>query len=106
MLLALILWGAFFKKKKKNSEGELLEILCSHSDVAKRTLPAPPPQKILLLSHADMAGNHGLVPEGDSGAQSGGLTPLMDFQNQYAISEHSFCSIFGLAERYQCSNLP
>lgn len=44
MLLALILWGAFFKKKKKNSEGELLEILCSHSDVAKRTLPAPPPE--------------------------------------------------------------
>lgn len=34
-------WGGGFKKK--NAEVELLEILCSHSDVDERTLPSPAP---------------------------------------------------------------
>ena len=44
MFLALILWGSFKKKKKKrNAEGALLEVLCSHADVAERTSPPPAP---------------------------------------------------------------
>ena len=63
---------------KENAERELLEVLCSHSDVAERTLPLPsppPPQQILLQSQADMAGNCVLGPRGDSRAQWGLLTP-------------------------------
>ena len=46
----------------------LLEIPCSLSDVAERTLPSPSPV-VLLQSHADMAGNQRLGHEGDSGVQ-------------------------------------
>lgn len=70
-ILCVCVGGAL---KKKNAEVELLEILCSHSDVDERT-PPPQPQQIALQSHADMAGNHKLGREGDlgqGGVQVGG----------------------------------
>lgn len=56
--------------KKKNVEVEFLEILC----ITLMWMREPSwlqPQQTLLLSHADMAGNHKLGREGDLGVQMG-----------------------------------
>lgn len=69
MCLGLITVGSF--KKRMLSESSWRFYAVTLMWLREPCPPIPPPQQILLQSHADMAGNCALGPEGDSQAQRG-----------------------------------